>query len=140
MILALCLFLFLFIASGWLSGFSPFFQPAQEAAVFIGDWQLVIQVDGQNFYLNFVLKETEGKLEGEISEGSGFFKNVPLTNIQREADRLHFEFTAPTPPDGLARLINVDLKLAEDKDKMEGTLYVADLEISALATATRQKF
>lgn len=112
---------------------------AQEQSQLIGDWQMVIEAEGQYFYLYLSFKETEGKLEGTISEASGFFTNLPLTNLKLEVDRLTFDFTAPTPPDGLARLVSADLKIAADYEKMEGSLIVPDLGITASATVTKKK-
>ncbi len=112
---------------------------SQEASKLTGDWQVVVEAEGQYFYLSLTLKEVEGKLEGTISEASGFFKDVALTNIKLEADSLHFEFTAPTPPDGLARQVVADLKITADYEKMEGSLYVPDLGVVSRATVTRQK-
>lgn len=112
---------------------------AQDQSKLIGDWQMVVEAEGQYFYLYLSFKETEGKLEGTISEASGFFTNLPLTNLKLEADRLTFDFTAPTPPDGLARLVSADLKIAADYEKMEGSLIIPDLGISASATVTKKK-
>jgi hypothetical protein len=117
---------------------SPF-SLAQEQTKLIGDWQMVVEAEGQYYYLQLSFKETEGKLEGTVSEASGFFSHLPLTNIKLEADKLTFDFTAPTPPDGLARLISADLKIAPDYEKMEGILTVPDLGITASATVTRKK-
>jgi hypothetical protein len=115
------------------------FSLAQEQARLVGDWQMVVEAEGQYYYLQLSFKETEGKLEGTVSEASGFFSHLPLTNIKLEADKLTFDFTAPTPPDGLARLISADLKIAPDYEKMEGTLTIPDLGITASATVTRKK-
>lgn len=112
---------------------------SQEAAKLAGDWQVVVKAEGQYYYLNLTLKEAEGKLEGTISEANGFFQDVFLTNIKLEADLLHFEFPAPTPPDGLTRQISADLKITADYEKMEGSFYIPDLGVVAKATATRQK-
>lgn len=121
-----------------LSGLNQFSWP-QEISKLIGDWQMVIEAEGQYFYLLISFKETEGRLEGTISEVNGFFSNVPLTNLKLEGEKLSFDFNAPTPPDGLSRLITAELKLAPDYEKMEGTLYVPDLDILASATVTRKK-
>jgi len=115
-----------------------FAQP-QEAGKLAGTWQMVVEAEGQYYYLILVLKETEGKLEGTISEASGFFKDVSLTNIKLEAERLSFEFTVPTPPDGLSRMVAADLKVGQDYEKMEGSIHIPDLGISAPTTLTRQK-
>lgn len=121
-----------------LNGLNQFSQ-AQEKSKLVGDWQMVIEAEGQYFYLLLSLKETEGRLEGTISEVNGFFSNVPLTNLKLEGDKLSFDFNAPTPPDGLSRLITAELKIAADYEKMEGTLYVPDLDIMASVTVNRKK-
>jgi len=129
--LSLGIFVFFFILN--------YFSLAQEQARLVGDWQMVVEAEGQYFYLQLSFKEIDGKLEGTVSEASGFFYNLPLTNIKLEVDKLTFDFTAPTPPDGLARLISADLKIAPDYEKMEGILSVPDLGITASATVTRKK-
>ncbi len=112
---------------------------AQEQSKLIGDWEMAVEAEGRYYYLYVSFKETEGKLEGTISEANGFFSNLPLTNLKLEADRLTFDFTAPTPPDGLARLISADLKIAAGYEKMEGSLIISDLGVSASATLTKKK-
>lgn len=132
-LLSIFLIIFIFLAliapSAW----------AQAQSKLIGDWQMVVEAEGQYFYLHLSFKETEWKLEGTISEASGFFLNLPVTNLKIEADRLTFDFTAPTPPDGLARLISADLKIEPDYEKMEGFLIVSDLGLTAKATLTKKK-
>ncbi len=115
------------------------FSWAQDQSKLVGDWQMVVEAEGQYFYLYLSLKEMEGKLEGTISEASGFFTNLPLNNLKLEADKLTFDFTAPTPPDGLSRLISAELKIAADYEKMEGFLTIPDLGITASANLTKKK-
>ncbi|MCX7972908.1 MAG: hypothetical protein N3B16_00200 [Candidatus Aminicenantes bacterium] len=112
---------------------------AQQLSQLVGDWQMVVEAEGQYFYLNLSFKETEGKFEGTVSEANGFFSHLPLINIKFEADKLTFDFNAPTPPDGLSRLITAELKISADYEKMEGTLFVHDLDIIASVKVTRKK-
>ena len=103
----------------------------------LGTWEVELDVEGEYFYLLMALDESEGKLSGTISESSGFFSDLPLSNIEYDGDSLNFDFTAPTPPDGMNRLLKMEFKVGEDK--LEGMLIAEDLGITATAIATRKK-
>jgi hypothetical protein len=103
----------------------------------LGTWKVEIDAGEQFYYLALVLKVSEGKLEGTVSESQGSFTDVPLANILLDGDKLNFEFTCPTPPDGIERLVMAEFKVGVDK--LEGTVSVPDIQAVVPATATREK-
>jgi hypothetical protein len=103
----------------------------------IGVWKVEIDAGEQFYYLTLVLKVSEGKFEGTVSESTGYFTDVPLSNIYYDGENLRFEFTAATPPDGLARLVKAEFKVGVDK--LEGTVSVPDIQAEVPATAAREK-
>ena len=103
----------------------------------LGDWEIELDAEGEYYYLSMTVKEEEGKLAGTISEASGFFLDVPLMDIVYDGENFNFQFTAPTPPDGMERIIKGEYKV--QTDKMEGLIIVDDLGLSAPSTAERVK-
>ncbi len=95
----------------------------------LGYWDLELDAEGDNYYLSMTFEESNGKLSGKISEFTGSFENVPLKKIVFDGEKLTFEFTAPTPPDGMDRLLKAVFKIGEKK--LEGFLNVPDLTLSA---------
>ncbi len=110
-------------------------QPVSNAKI-IGTWIIEIVDEGQSYYLTLVLSENQGRLEGQISEQSGMFTDAVLSSINFDGENLSFEFTGPTPPDGMQRLIQTVLKL--NGDAMEGSVTIPDLGIAAEAKATKR--
>jgi hypothetical protein len=110
-------------------------QPVSNAKI-IGTWIIEIVDEGQSYYLTLVLSENQGRLEGKISEQSGMFTDAVLSSINFDGENLSFEFTGPTPPDGMQRLIQTVLKL--NGDVMEGSVTIPDLGIAAEAKATKR--
>lgn len=110
-------------------------QPVSNAKI-IGTWDVEIMAEGQSYYLTLVLSENQGQLEGKISEQSGMFTDAVLSSINFDAENLSFEFTGPTPPDGMQRVIQTALKL--NGDVMEGSVTIPDLGIAAQAKATKR--
>jgi hypothetical protein len=110
-------------------------QPVSNAKI-IGTWDVEIMAEGQSYYLTLVLNENQGQLEGKISEQSGMFTDAGLSSITFDGENLSFEFTGPTPPDGMQRLIQTALKL--NGDVMEGSVTIPDLGIAAQAKATKR--
>lgn len=102
----------------------------------IGEWDIEVTADGEYYYLSMKMEKAETGLKGTISESTGGFTDVPLANIKFDGQTLYFEFTSPTPPDGNERLIKAELKVGDNK--LDGTLTVEELGISASATATRK--
>lgn len=102
-----------------------------------GVWNLQVDAGEEYFSLTLELKMTEGRLEGMMSESSGIFSNVPLSEVQFADGTLTFEFISPTPPDGVERLIKAELKVEEDR--MEGMLNVPEIGAMAPASATKEK-
>jgi hypothetical protein len=131
-IFALGLFLVLALFS-----YSHQAQAKADNGQIVGTWKVEIDAGEQFYYLTLVLKVSEGKLEGTVSESQGYFTDVPLSNILLDGDKLNFEFTSPTPPDGMQRLVKAEFKAGVDK--LEGTVSVPDIQAVVSATATREK-
>ena len=114
-------------------------KPAQQAAPdkILGAWSLEVNAESETYSVNVVLALTDNVLTGTASEASGFFTDVPLSDLAFDGTTLTFGFKSPTPPDGQERAISVELKLVDDKT-MEGTLVVPDLAVTATVKATKQ--
>lgn len=124
-------FLFIFLAS-----FSSMIsQETPDYERILGNWDMEVDADGEYYYLTLNFEKDEEGLKGTISETTGFFTDTPLTNIQFDGEVLSFEFTAPTPPDGLERVVKAELKVGDNE--MEGYLTLEDLGVSAHVHATR---
>lgn len=133
-------FTILAIAIIWIGFCASFHLNGQDTVDYgkiIGDWEMEVDVGGEFYYLSFSIEKTDEGLKGSISESSGFFSYVPLENIEFDSTHLRFETNIPTPPDGYENLVKSDLELVEGK--LEGTLSVESLGISATATATKKK-
>jgi len=102
----------------------------------VGTWSLEVNAGQEFYYLPLVLKVTDGKLEGTLSEQNGLFKDTPLSAIEFDGQTLKFEAKTPTPPDGAERPIKFDLKLSADK--LEGLVSVADLGMSVPVTGAKK--
>lgn len=124
------LFIFSFSFSFLISQETPDYEKV------LGNWDMEVDADGEYYYLSLNIEKDESGLKGTISESVGFFTDSPLSNIQFDGDILSFEFTAPTPPDGLERIVKVEFKVGEDE--MEGYVSLEDLGLSVPATATRE--
>ena len=111
-------------------------QEALDYGKILGEWEMEVDSEGEYFYLSFTIDKTGDGLEGKISESSGFFSEVPLENITFDESHLRFEMNIPTPPDGYENLVKADLELVDGR--LEGTLSVESLGISAAAIATKK--
>jgi hypothetical protein len=128
---------FMLILSAALAGFGQ--NPPQAKVDYnkvVGNWSLEVNAGSEFYYLPLVLKVTEGKLEGTLSETNGFFKDVPLTAVEFDGQLLKFEAKTPTPPDGAERTIKFELKLAADK--LEGQVIITDLGMSVPVTGAKK--
>ena len=135
-----CLHRILMVFSFFVLGCFCFSQSAQQDPDYgkiVGTWKIDVDADGEYYYLTLQLKNVEGNLEGTISESTGFFSDVPVSEIVFDGENLSFEFNAPTPPDGVERQVLAEFKVGVDT--MNGVVNVPDLEVSAAATATREK-
>jgi hypothetical protein len=115
-------------------------QPTQEKVdngKIVGTWKVEIDAGGEYYYLTLEMRVTEGNLEGTVSESQGIFTNLPISEILFDGENLSFEFTSPTPPDGLQRLVKAEFKVGVDN--LEGMMSVPDIEATVPATATREK-
>jgi len=128
---------FMLILSAALAGFGQ--NPPQAKVDYnkvVGNWSLEVNAGSEFYYLPLVLKVTEGKLEGTLSETNGFFKDVPLAAVEFDGQLLKFEAKTPTPPDGAERTIKFELKLAADK--LEGQVIITDLGMSVPVTGAKK--
>ena len=112
---------------------------SQEAAQdkLIGVWNVEVLVDTEAFYLTLTMTLTEGKLGGTVTELSGSFSDVPLSEAAFDGTTLTVSFNAPTPPDGLERAIGFELKAVDDTN-LEGTVNVPDLGVIGQVKAVKQ--
>jgi len=132
-------FAILAIAIIWIGFCASFHLNGQDTVDYgkiLGDWEMEVDAGGEYFYLSFSIEKTDDGLNGSISESSGFFSDVPLENIEFDGTHLSFETNIPTPPDGYENLVKSYFELVEGK--LEGTLSVESLGISAAATATKK--
>lgn len=120
-----------------LTSLPAFGQEHADVQKILGVWDVEVDAGGEYFYLTLLFEEAEEKLRGTISEATGYFSDVPLESIVYDGETLSFEFTAPTPPDGLDRVISSELTVSEDK--LQGSLIVSELGMSAICTATKKK-
>jgi len=111
-------------------------QEAVDYGNILGNWEIEVDADGEYYYLTLILKMSDGELEGAISESTGYFSDVLLSDIEYDGANLRFEFTAPTPPDGYERVVRTEFEVGDNT--LEGTMNVDDLGVSALATGKRE--
>lgn len=103
----------------------------------VGSWELEIDAGGEYYYLTMILQETEGSLQGNVSEASGYFYDVPLKDILYENDVLTLKFASPTPPDGLERLVSCKFDVGDDL--LEGSLTIEELGLTAYVSGKREQ-
>lgn len=103
----------------------------------VGEWNVEIDAGGEYYYLNMTIEKANGGLKGTISEESGYFQNLALSNIDFDGAILKFEFIAPTPPDDYERVIKAEFKVGENR--LEGSMTAEELGLTASAVATRKK-
>jgi hypothetical protein len=111
-------------------------QEAVDYGKILGNWEIEVDADGEYYYLTLILKMSDGELEGAISESTGYFSDVPISDIEYDGTNLRFEFTAPTPPDGYERVVRTEFEVGDNT--LEGTMNLDDLGVSALATGKRE--
>lgn len=111
-------------------------QAAPDYGKILGIWDVEVNANGEYYYLTMNIEKSEEGLKGNVSESTGAFSDVPLKEIQYDGQTLKFQFTSPTPPDGLERLVKADFKVGDNK--LEGTVAVEDMGISVPATATKK--
>jgi hypothetical protein len=130
---------FVLVIGGGMPLLSQEVQSAQPPAPdkILGTWSLEINAESEYYYVDVILALTGNVLSGTVSDPSGTFTDVPLSDVAFDGATLKFGFSAPTPPDGLERAISVELKVGDDKT-MEGTLVVPDLNVAATVKATKQ--
>jgi hypothetical protein len=110
--------------------------PKPDFSKLVGTWALEVNAGGEYYYLTLEFKLTEGKFEGFMSEQSGIFSNVPVSNIEWDNTFLKFDFKSPTPPDGVERMIKSEFKFADEK--LAGMMTIPDLGMSVPVTGTKK--
>ena len=129
-LLVLGLAVFLVMVAGWAQA-----QEKPDLSKVIGTWKVEVYAGNSTYYLNLVVIDNQGQLEGRVSESMGSFTDMPISEIFYDSVTFRFDFVAPTPPDGMSRTVKADFKVAEDT--MGGTINVPDLDVIADARATR---
>jgi len=102
----------------------------------LGAWALEVNAGGDTYFLTLEIKETEGKLEAALSEQSGMFTNVPLTDIEWDGKTFKATVKIPTPPDGAERVCKTEMKLEETQ--LDGTIVIEELGMTAPVTGTKK--
>lgn len=128
---ALSVFLILSLSSA-----PPQAQVAVDYGKILGSWDVEVNADGEYYYLSLNIEKSEEGLKGTVSESTGAFSDVAIKEIQYDGQTLKFQFTSPTPPDGLERVVKADFKVGDSK--LEGTMAVEDLGLSVPATAIKK--
>ena len=118
----------------WMGAYAP---QIKDAAKIGGDWNMEVDAGGEYYYLSFTIEEVSGTLTGKISEESGSFTEVKMEKIEFDGLKFSFEMTIPTPPDGMENLVKGAFEFLEEK--LEGTLAIEELGMTAYATCTRKK-
>jgi hypothetical protein len=111
-------------------------RSADPQAAVVGTWDIEISADGQSYYLTMVLSEEGGQLSGLISEQGGLFSDLVLSSLTYDGETLAFEFTCPTPPDGMERLVQT--QLSGSGETLEGYVNIPDLGVTAPAKAVKK--
>lgn len=110
-------------------------QEKADASKIVGTWTIDVYAGDETYNLKLAVTETDGRLEGKISETMGAFSDIPLSDIFYDGESFRFSFVSPTPPDGMSRTVKVDLKVGVNK--MDGTITVPELETTVTAKAAR---
>ncbi|MCX6558968.1 MAG: hypothetical protein NTZ26_00505 [Candidatus Aminicenantes bacterium] len=111
-------------------------QTKPSPAPLLGTWLLEVNAGGESYFLPLELKLVEEKLAGGVSEQSGMFTNVPLTNFEWDGVTLKFAAKIPTPPDGAERICKFEFKL--DQAKLVGTLTIEEMGMTVPVTGTKK--
>ncbi len=111
--------------------------PGPDKAKVLGSWSLDVFAGGMTITLSLLLEEAEGKLAGKISEANGMFSDAPLTNIEYDGERLAYDISIPSPPDGAVRAWRTELKVGEDV--VEGNIANTEAGMSATISGKRVK-
>lgn len=112
-------------------------QEKPDTAKIIGTWKVAVYAGETTYYLSLVVSEQQGQLAGKVSESTGYFTDVAISDIFYDGVSFRFSFVSPTPPDGISRTVKADFKVAEDS--MGGVVSVPDLNVTVDASATREK-
>jgi hypothetical protein len=129
-VLALSFFFCLILVSLPVTG-----QHAPDDGKFVGIWELEIDTGEEYLYYFLKIEKSESEFKGWIGEEKEMTEGAPLSEIQLDGENLNFEFTAPTPPDGLERLVKCEFKLSDNK--LEGFFILEDIDVVVSVTATK---
>jgi hypothetical protein len=128
---ALGVAVFFFLAAGFALA-----QENPDLSKVVGTWKIEVSGGGATYHVDLVVTDNQGQLEGKVSEPTGSFTDVPISDIYYDAVSFRFQFVASTPPDGGMRTVRADFKVAENV--MTGTISLPDINFVGDATAARQ--
>ncbi|MGB9893477.1 MAG: hypothetical protein ACPLRA_03620, partial [Candidatus Saccharicenans sp.] len=103
-------------------------KPSVKPEEIVGTWDILIEAEGLVINLSFKLELENNVLSGKMTDQSGTFAEVPVSDLKLEDSTLSFNLTVAAPPDGLVRTWGWEIKI--EADKMEGLVYNNELAIS----------
>ncbi|MGQ9802098.1 MAG: hypothetical protein ACUVRL_10615 [Candidatus Saccharicenans sp.] len=103
-------------------------NPAVKPENLVGTWELTVNAGEMIINLNLVLVLENGLLAGKISEAYGNFADVQVGDLKLENNKLSFNLTVASPPDGQIRPWTFELQVSGEE--LEGIVYNNDLQIS----------
>lgn len=113
--------------------------PAQttqpDPAPLLGTWLLEVNA-GEIYMLPMTIRLVDGKLAGTLSEQSGMFTDIPLTDIAWDGTVFKCGVKIPTPPDGSERPVKTELKI--EQGKLVGTIIIEELGLAVPAVGTKK--
>ncbi len=109
--------------------------PQPDPAPLLGTWLLEVNA-GEIYMLPLTLKLVDGKLAGTLSEQSGMFTDIPLTDITWDGTVFKCGVKIPTPPDGSERPVKTEFKI--EQGKLVGMIIIEELGLVAPAVGTKK--
>lgn len=109
--------------------------PQPDPAPLLGSWLLEVNA-GEIYMLPLTLKLVDGKLAGTLSEQSGMFTDIPLTDITWDGTVFKCGVKIPTPPDGSERPVKTEFKI--EQGKLVGMIIIEELGLVAPAVGTKK--
>lgn len=109
--------------------------PQPDPAPLLGQWLLEVNA-GEIYMLPLTLKLIDGKLAGTLSEQSGMFTDIPLTDITWDGTAFKCGAKIPTPPDGAERPVKAEFKL--DQGKLVGNFIIEEMGLAAPTVGTKK--
>jgi hypothetical protein len=113
----------------------PAQTPQPDPAPLLGAWLLEVNA-GEIYMLPLTLKLVDGKLSGTLSEQSGMFTDIPLTDITWDGTLFKCGVKIPTPPDGAERPVKTEFKI--EQGKLVGMIIIEEMGLVAPAVGTKR--